>query len=143
MSRELYSRLGLTESATEREIGEAFRRLASECSPESGHSDAASEKRYQYLLEAYQVLSDMDRRASYDIRGDKTGIRRRTGSGSSEVSGIIRARILLNNIFLCGAAVSAVLFVTYICGCSPVPFYIVGCISLCIKIAEYIMRLIQ
>ena len=144
MAKELYTRLGLDEDATESQIEEAYKRLSADCDPQNGNVDAASSEHYKYLTEAYYILADMDRRALYDIKGDK-GVKRkkRTGSKDSEQSPIIKAREILNRIFLCGAAVSAVLFALHLSGNSATPFYYVCGISLFIKIAEYLLRLIQ
>ena len=142
MARDYYSILGLDESATESEIESAYKRLSAGCSPENGHTDSESKKIYDSITEAYQVLSDMDRRAAYDIRGEVSGIKRRKGSAAA-TSPVIKAREILNKVFLCGAAVSAILFVIYLTGYSPLPFYIVCGISLFLKVTEYLLRLIQ
>lgn len=139
MAKELYDRLGVSETASQKEIESAYRALSADC-------DASDEKRQAELREAYEVLSDLDRRANYDIRGQKTsGIRRRHGGTDTKAGTptVIRARVLLNRIFLCGAAASAILFVCYLSGASPVPFYWVCGASLLIKISEYLLRLIQ
>lgn len=151
MTKELYSRLGLTETASEKEIEEAFRTLATQCGPDSGRDDRDSALRYAGIEEAYRVLSDMDSRAAYDITGEirrsksgVSGIKGRRGSGKcAAASPLIRAREILNSVFLVGAAVTTILFILYLTGSSPMPFYIVCGISLCIKLAEYLLRLIQ
>lgn len=143
MTKELYTRLGLSETASANEIEEAYKALSAGCSPDNGHTDASSKARYESLSEAYRILSDLNSRAEYDIRGK---IRRegRKGSGKAiQATPIYKAREIINRIFLCGAAVSVVLFVIYKTGGSPVPFLCVCGISLTLKIAEYIMRLIQ
>lgn len=143
MTKELYSRLGLTETASEKDIEAAFRTLADECGPDSGHDDRESAMKYARIEEAYRILSDMDSRAAYDIKGD-VRIKGRKGSGRhTAVSPVIRTREILNNVFLCGAAITTVLFIIYLTGSSPVPFYIACGISLCIKLVEYLLRLIQ
>lgn len=144
MAKELYSRLGLTETASEKDIETAFRTLAAECGPDSGHDDRESAMKYARIEEAYRILSDMDSRAAYDIGGD-VRIKGRKGSGrhNTVLSPVIRTREILNSVFLCGAAITTVLFVIYLTGSSPVPFYIACGISLCIKLVEYLLRLIQ
>lgn len=143
MAKELYSRLGLAETASEKEIESAYRSLSAECSPESGHNDDESVRRFAYLTEAYTVLSDMNARAEYDIRGTVRNRKGRKGSGKSSTMSIVRTREVLNRIFLCGAAVSVVLYIIHLAGGSAVPFFCVCGLSLCIKIVEYILRLIQ
>ncbi|MCQ2126178.1 MAG: J domain-containing protein [Bacteroidaceae bacterium] len=143
MAKELYSRLGLDENATESEIRSAYERLSSACSSGNGLTDAGSTERYRLLTEAYEVLSDMDRRAAYDICGKDRKQRNRKRTAGNGPSSMVRARSILNTVFLCGAVISTVLFVTYLSGSNPMPFYIACGISLVIKIAEYIIRLIQ
>lgn len=142
MAKELYSRLGLQDTASESEIREAYAALTKDCDPKYGYDDAESLKRYESLTEAFTVLSDLNRRAEYDIRGTVSGRKKRRGSGSS-LSSIVKLRENINRVFLCGAAASAVLFAVYLAGGSPVPFYYVCGISLVIKIVEYILRLVQ
>lgn len=145
MAKELYTRLGLDDNATESQIEEAYRRLTAGFDPNEGNVDKETAEHYRLLTEAYSILSDMDRRALYDIKGEKGGTRRknRTGSKGLDQSPVIKVRETLNRIFLCGAAVSAVLFALHLSGSSPIPFYCVCGISLLIKIVEYLLRLIQ
>lgn len=141
MAKELYERLGISETASEMEIASAYRTLSAECSPESGRTDSESVRRYMELTEAYTVLSNLESRAEYDIKGTVKG--RKSRRGSSQLPSIVRTRETINRIFLAGAAVSTILFIVYLCGGSPVPFYYACGISLVIKLVEYILRLVQ
>lgn len=141
MAKELYERLGISETASESEIASAYKALSAECGPESGRTDSESVKRFMELTEAYSVLSNLESRAEYDIKGTVKG--RKSRRGSNQLPSIVRTRETINRIFLVGAAVSTVLFVVYICGGSPVPFYFACGISLVIKLVEYILRLVQ
>lgn len=143
MTKELYTRLGLSETASTNEIEEAYKALSAGYSPDNGHTDDSSRARYESLTEAYSVLSDLSSRAEYDIRG-KIRQKGKKGSGKAvQTTTIYKAREIINRIFLCGAAISAILFVIYKTGGSPIPFLCVCGLSLALKIAEYIMRLIQ
>lgn len=64
-----YETLGVARDASPEEIKKAFRRLARETHPDANPGDAAAEARFRDIAEAYEVLSDADRRARYD-RGD-------------------------------------------------------------------------
>lgn len=64
-----YERLGVARDASQDEIKKAFRRLARETHPDANPGDASAEARFREIAEAYEVLSDPQRRARYD-RGD-------------------------------------------------------------------------
>jgi molecular chaperone DnaJ len=64
-----YAALGVSPDASSQEIKAAFRRIARESHPDANPGDAAAEERFRSAAEAYEVLSDPQRRAAYD-RGD-------------------------------------------------------------------------
>jgi molecular chaperone DnaJ len=64
-----YAILGVDRDASTEEIKKSFRRIARETHPDTNPTDAAAEARFREAAEAYEVLSDPDRRARYD-RGD-------------------------------------------------------------------------
>ncbi|HEY2915816.1 MAG TPA: molecular chaperone DnaJ [Candidatus Limnocylindrales bacterium] len=63
-----YETLGVERAASDAEIKKAFRRLAQQWHPDVNQEPAAAE-RFKELNEAYQVLSDPDRRQRYDLFG--------------------------------------------------------------------------
>ena len=67
-----YDTLGVSRDASTEDIKKAFRRLARESHPDANPGDAAAEGRFRQIAEAYEVLSDPQRRAAYD-RGDRIG----------------------------------------------------------------------
>ncbi len=68
MPRDYYDVLGVSQGADEREIKTAFRRLARQYHPDvSQETDA--EAKFKEINEAYEVLSDEDKRARYDRFG--------------------------------------------------------------------------
>ena len=67
--RDYYEVLGLSKGATEAEIKTAFRKRAKECHPDLHPNDKTAEDRFKELNEAYEVLSDGNRRARYDQFG--------------------------------------------------------------------------
>ncbi|MBI4199051.1 MAG: molecular chaperone DnaJ [Chloroflexi bacterium] len=66
--RDYYEVLGVPRDATEESVRKAFRRLALEYHPDR-NTDAGAEDRFKEINEAYQVLSNPDRRAAYDRHG--------------------------------------------------------------------------
>lgn len=66
--RDYYEILGVSRDATDEEIRKAFRKLAFKYHPDHNHQEGA-EARFKEVNEAYQVLSDPNRRASYDRFG--------------------------------------------------------------------------
>lgn len=68
MPRDYYEVLGVGRTASQDELKKAFRRLAREYHPDVNKSPDAHE-RFQEINEAYQVLSDDDKRAAYDRYG--------------------------------------------------------------------------
>ncbi len=69
MPRDYYEVLGVTRDAGEAEIKKAFRRLARELHPDVNRHDPHAETKFKEAAEAYEVLSDSDRRATYDRYG--------------------------------------------------------------------------
>jgi molecular chaperone DnaJ len=69
MPRDYYDVLGVGRSADETEIKKAFRRLARELHPDTNSEDPEAEEKFKEAAEAYEVLSDADRRRQYDAYG--------------------------------------------------------------------------
>jgi len=64
-----YNTLGVTKSADEKEIRQAFRRLARKYHPDLNPGDKKAEESFKQINEAYEVLSDSDNRKKYDRYG--------------------------------------------------------------------------
>ena len=67
--RDYYEVLGVSRDAEEADIKKAFRRLALELHPDVNTHDTGAEEKFKEAAEAYEVLSDSDRRATYDRYG--------------------------------------------------------------------------
>jgi len=67
--RDYYEVLGVKKDASDADIKSAFRRRAKECHPDLHPNDKTAENRFKELNEAYEVLSDANRRSRYDQFG--------------------------------------------------------------------------
>lgn len=66
-----YDILGVTRSADEKEIRQAYRRLARQHHPDVNPGDDDAAERFKTINAAYEVLSDADKREKYDRYGDR------------------------------------------------------------------------
>ncbi|MBP2298043.1 DnaJ C-terminal domain-containing protein [Azospirillum picis] len=82
-TRDPYSVLGVSRSASADDIKKAYRKLAKEHHPDLKPGDAANEERFKEISAAYTLLSDSEKRARFD-RGeiDSSGQERHAGFGS-------------------------------------------------------------
>jgi DnaJ-class molecular chaperone len=67
--KDYYATLGVARTATDKEIKQAFRRLARKFHPDVNPGDKAAETRFKELNEAYEVLGDPAKRKKYDDLG--------------------------------------------------------------------------
>jgi molecular chaperone DnaJ len=67
--RDPYEVLGVSRGAGEQEVKKAFRRLARELHPDVNAHDPDAEEKFKQAAEAYEILSDPERRATYDRYG--------------------------------------------------------------------------
>jgi molecular chaperone DnaJ len=75
MPRDYYEVLGVSRDASEIEIKKAFRRLARQLHPDVNQHDPEAEEKFKEAAAAHEVLTDADRRATYDRYGHE-GLRR-------------------------------------------------------------------
>src|SRR5215210_7559245 len=69
MQRDPYEVLGVERDADERQVKKAFRTLAHELHPDVNRHDPQAEEKFKEAAEAYEILSDADRRAVFDRYG--------------------------------------------------------------------------
>ena len=67
--RDYYETLGVRKTATEEEIRSAFRKLARKYHPDVAKDKKAAEEKFKEINEAYEVLSDPEKRKKYDQLG--------------------------------------------------------------------------
>ena len=93
MPRDYYEVLGVSREASETEIKKAFRRLARELHPDVNDHDPEAEEKFKEAAAAYEVLSDAERRRTYDAYGHE-GLRSGgfdPGAGFGSIDDIFQA----------------------------------------------------
>jgi molecular chaperone DnaJ len=81
MARDYYEVLGVGRGSSPEEIKKAYRKLAREYHPDRNPGDSAAEERFKEIQQAYDTLSDPERKQQYDAGGMFTGFGRGGGAG--------------------------------------------------------------
>jgi curved DNA-binding protein len=69
--KDYYATLGVDKNASEKDIKQAYRRLARKYHPDVNPNDKSSEEKFKEVSEAYEVLSDPEKRKKYDQYGEQ------------------------------------------------------------------------
>jgi molecular chaperone DnaJ len=84
MKKDFYEILGVSKSSTADEIKKAYRKVAMQYHPDKNPGDKAAEEKFKEAAEAYEILSDADKRAQYDRFGHQAfGAGNKGGGGYS------------------------------------------------------------
>jgi molecular chaperone DnaJ len=67
----LYAELGVARNASQADIKKAYRKLARESHPDRNPGDSKAEDRFKRISQAYETLSDTEKRRQYDAVGDR------------------------------------------------------------------------
>ncbi len=81
MAKDYYQLLGVHKNATDAELKRAYRRLAHEFHPDKNPGNKESEEKFKEINEAYEVLSDAQKRAYFDQYGVAPGSQQGAGPG--------------------------------------------------------------
>jgi DnaJ-class molecular chaperone len=81
--KDYYSLLGVDKNADEKQIKDAYRKLARKYHPDVNPGDTTAEEKFKEVSEAYEVLSDSDKRKKYDQYGDQWRAYSQMGDGFS------------------------------------------------------------
>src|SRR3954449_2929283 len=88
--RDYYDVLGVPRSASEKDIRQAYRKLARQYHPDLNPNDKQAETKFKEIGQAYEVLSDADKREQYDRWGhdfEKIEQARKAGAGAGASGG--------------------------------------------------------
>lgn len=86
--RDYYEVLGVAKDASEREIKKAYKRFAMKYHPDRTQGDKAKEEQFKEIKEAYEILTDSQKRAAYDQYGHAGVDPNRGGGGGADFGDI-------------------------------------------------------
>src|SRR5579863_8310598 len=93
-----YEVLGVTREASDQDLKSAYRKQALRYHPDRNPGDHAAEEKFKTASEAYQVLSDPDKRAAYDRYGH-AGLNGSSGFSSGPFAGSVDISDIFGDLF--------------------------------------------
>lgn len=103
MAEDYYKTLGVNKNSTAEELKKAYRKLAMQYHPDKNPNDKEAEKKFKEIAEAYEILSDPQKRAAYDSYGhaafDQSAGFGRSGMGGGGFHGAGGFSDMFNDIF--------------------------------------------
>ena len=104
--RDYYEVLGVQKNANADEIKKAYRKAAIQYHPDKNPGDKEAEEKFKEAAEAYDVLSNPDKRARYDQFGH-AGMSGAAGGGAGSAAAVSRWRISSRSSAIFSADISA------------------------------------
>ncbi len=101
--RDYYEILSVSREVSSAELKASYRKLAMKYHPDKNQGDPAAEDKFKEASEAYEVLSDADKRARYDRFGHD-GMRGAGGFGAGGMGGFSNVEDILSEMFGSGGA---------------------------------------
>jgi molecular chaperone DnaJ len=96
--RDYYEVLGLSKTASDEDIKRAYKKLAMKHHPDRNPDDASAEEKFKEVKEAYEILSDAQKRSAYDQFGH-AGVDSSMGGGGQGFGGFGGFNDIFENIF--------------------------------------------
>ncbi|MBR5405512.1 MAG: J domain-containing protein, partial [Oscillospiraceae bacterium] len=94
--RDYYEVLGVQKNASDDELKKAYRKLARQYHPDLHPDDPSAEEKFKEITEAYEVLSNSEKRAKYDQFGHAAF---EGGAGAQDFGGFSDVNDILESIF--------------------------------------------
>src|SRR5213075_1222447 len=79
--KDYYTTLGVSKTSSEKEIKQAYRKLARKHHPDVNPGDKSAESKFKEINEAYEVLGDAEKRKKYDELGANWRMYEQAGPG--------------------------------------------------------------